>query len=63
MKKRSEEWCRYYAINPKDISSPDGWQKEFEVSWKEKITAQEFRYRLNLSKVYMSAGIRRALGR
>ena len=62
MQKTSGEWCRYFGMNQKDISNPNGWnQKEFDRSWNEKITEHEFKKRLLLSKFTITSGIRRAL--
>jgi hypothetical protein len=70
MKKTSKEWCKYFGINPiggdgePEILDPDGWDRtDFERSWNEKITEQEFKKRLEFSTVQFTPGVRRALGR
>lgn len=51
MKQTSEQWCKQRGLElGKDILDPDGWDRSnFDESWNERITEQEFNNRLMMS--------------
>lgn len=56
MKKTSQQWCEQKDMElGKDILDPDGWDRsDFENSWNEMITEDEFNNRVSMSTIRVS---------
>ena len=59
MTKNSHDWCKLFNINEADILDPDGWDRrgDYEASWNEEITIDEFNQRLGISTVNLTKTI------
>jgi len=58
----SDEWLIEFGIDRHDILDPDGWDRwNFDVSWAEVISLNEFKKRLKASTVNVTPEIRKAI--
>ena len=52
MTRSSQDWCMLFDIDQEDIQDPDGWDRlDFNASWEEEITIEEFEHRMGVSTV------------
>lgn len=60
--KSTSEWLDIFGISAGCIIDPDGWDRSnFEASWNERITEEEFKKRYSRSTVYLVTGVDRTM--